>query len=487
MEKITPAKAGVRKQDLEALLDVFKRHCINTHSILMSRGGKLFFEQYWDPFTSDRPHRMYSVTKSFVSIAVGCLYDEGKINLDDPIIQYFPDKLPENVPEELQEQTIRHMLTMCTCFAGINWFKPEVNDRLAYYFAAKPVRPAGTIFDYDSTGSYVLGCLVERVCGMRLLDYLKLKVLNHIGGFENAEMLETPDGTPWGDSALLATPRALMNFARFVMQRGVWEGKRLMSEDYLQQATTKQTDNNLLGGYNYCRFGYGYQIWMTEQGGFAFNGMGGQFAICVPEKDFIFVCTCDNQLNDPFCSPVIFNSVFRCIVDNLCNEELPEETPIALGETKLPVCHGEKNSPFFKQISGCWYACKENPMGISRFSLDFVSEEEGVFTFYNKQGEKKLPFGMKKNIFTLFPQFGYSDQRGNVHEVTDFRYQCAVSAGWVEEKKLQIKVQIIDRYFANLIITIGFRDLDTVGICMNKCAEDFLNEYQGWLGAKRIK
>lgn len=311
------------------------------HSVLLARHGKCFFERYWEPFDADTPHRMYSVTKSFVSIAIGCLVDEGKLNLDDPIIRYFPDKLPEVVPQELKEQTIRDMLMMCTCFAGGKWFQPGVTDRTAWYFAQKPDRPSGTLFHYDSTGSYVLGVLVERLSGMGLLEYLRRKVLDEIGGFENAEILETPDGTPWGDSALLCTPRDLMRFARFVMQKGMWEGRQLVSRAYVETATSRQTDNNLENGVHYNRFGYGYQFWMTAQDGFSFNGMGGQFAVCLPQKDLIFVCTGDNQLASAEKSPVIFDALFECIVSRLQDEPLAQEEPLHLPERKLPCVQGE--------------------------------------------------------------------------------------------------------------------------------------------------
>ena len=100
----TPAQCGVRNSDLQKLLNRFDKRGINTHSILMARGGKLFFERYWAPFTAETPHRMYSVTKSFVSVAIGQLWAEGKLSLDDPICRYFPDKLPENVHPWLQQQ-----------------------------------------------------------------------------------------------------------------------------------------------------------------------------------------------------------------------------------------------------------------------------------------------------------------------------------------------------------------------------------------------
>lgn len=486
MEYITPAKAGIKKQHIQAVLEKFEKRGINMHSILMARSSKLFFERYWEPFQADTPHRMYSVTKSFVSVAIGCLWEEGKIALDDPVIKYFPDKLPPVVHPYLQEQTIRDMLMMCTCFAGGYWFTPDVTDRLRYYFGQEAVRPAGTIFDYDSNGSYVLGCLVERVSGKSLLDYLKEKVLDRIGGFENACILETPDGTPWGDSALVAKPIGLMHFAQCVMHKGAWEGEQLLSAEYLALATAKQTDNSVEDRIAFDRYGYGYQFWMAEQG-FAFVGMGGQFAICVPEKDFVFVCTGDNQLSDPQAFPIIFDTVFECIVDQLEDRELPEEAPVAAENPPLSVVRGEKWSPFASKIDGCWFECTKNPMGITRFRLDFPDGDQGVFTYINDQGEKKLAFGMKQNAFGLFPQFGYSDQRGNVHEVTDFRYRCAASGGWIEKQKLQLRVQIIDRYFGHLVITFGFKSPDSVGVRMIKCAEDFLAEYDGWMGGKRME
>ncbi len=482
MNTITAWEAGIRQADVQAFMEKLQKNGVNMHSVLLSRYGKCFFECYWDPFDENTPHRMYSVTKSFVSLAIGALADEGKLHLDDPIIRYFPDKLPETVPEELKKQTIRDMLMMCTCFAGGNWFTPEVTDRTAWYFAQKPDKPAGTLFYYDSTGSYVLGVLVERLSGMKLLEYLHSRFFRYIGGFENAEILETPDGTPWGDSALVCTPRDLMRFAQLVMQQGSWNGKQLVSAGYVRKATSKQTDNNLENRVHYDRFGYGYQFWMTEHNGFCCYGMGGQYAVCLPDKDLIFVCTGDNQLNARETLPVLFDALFECIYKRLSDTVLPEEAPMVLPPLKLQTADGLGDCETARQINGKWFVCEKNDMQISRFRLDFVSPDEGIFTYYNEQGEKQLPFGMGKNAFGLFPQFGYSDQRGNVHEMTDFRYRCAASAGWIEENKLRLHVHIIDRYFGQLVITFGFRG-DAAGVCMEKSAEDFLNEYEGWMMA----
>lgn len=483
MNTITPAQAGLARADLKAFMDKLERAGLNMHSALLARGGDIFFECYWQPYAQDVPHRMYSVTKSFVSVAIGCLADEGKLQLDDPIVRYFPDKLPADVHPALARQTIRHMLMMNTCFIGGNWFGEDVLDRTAWYFAQKPMRPAGTLFSYDSTGSYVLGVLAERLSGMPLLEYLRSKVFRYIGGFEDAEILETPDGTPWGDSALICTPRDLLRFAQFVMQKGRWEGQQLVSEAYLRAATTCQTNNDLTNLIHNAHCGYGYQFWMTPQNGFCFCGMGGQYAVCLPDKELIFVCTGDNQLNESDLLPVLLDAFFTCIHDKLADHPLPPEQPLTYTDLQLPVMRGAATCPMAEKIGGRWYACWDNPMKITRFRLDFTAPDEGVFTYINAQGEKQLPFGMGKNVFGPFPQAGYSNQRGNVHEITDFRYRCAVSAAWIDENKLQLSVQIIDRYFGQMVATFGFAG-DEAAVRMVKSAEDFMDEYNGWLWAR---
>ena len=485
MKYAQPYECGISAKQIQSLLQIFEKHGVNTHAILMARGDRIFFERYWQPYDAHTPHRMYSVTKSFVSAAIGCLADEGKLSLDDPIIRFFPDKLPEVIHPWLKQQTIRDMLMMCTCFEGSNWFLPEVTDRLKFYFAQTPVRPAGTTFNYDSTGSYVLGVVVERLSGRKLLDYLKRKLLNRIGGFENALLLETPDGTAWGDSALIATPRGLMNFARLMLNRGLWEGEQLLSHEYAQAATSFQTANNMEGRTHYNACGYGYQFWMTYENSFSMNGMGSQFAICVPHKDLIFVCTCDNQLSGDQLHPVIFDTFFREIVAQAGDEPLPAEPPLPDNHPSLIVSTGEAFSPLMEEINSVWYVCDPNPMGITRFRLSF-EDNKGTFSYVNEQGNKELTFGMKHNLFGLFPQAGYSNLRGNVHEINDFRYRCAVSGGWTDAKTLQLRVQIIDNYLGQLFITFGFRSPDTVGVYMVKSAEDFLQEYQGWMGARRL-
>ena len=473
------------RSQIDKVMGIASQNRLNLHSVLIWQNGKMLYEAYREPYTAQTPHRMYSATKSFVSIAVGALSDEGRIALDDPIVKYFPDKLPKTgISRELREQTIRDMLTMQTCFPEIgNWFKPDVRDRTVYYFSRTPVRPAGTLFYYDSNASQVLCALVERLSGKPFLTYLKEKVLNEIGEFENADMLLTPDGTAWGDSGLLCTPRALLQFARFVMQKGEWNGKQLVSRAYIEEAVSRRVETCMTGTGHYQEKGYGYQIWKTDRDGFAFHGAGCQTAYCVPDQKLIFVCTGDLQNDSDRMRDILYRAWFEEAVDPLFGDR-QKYTPPCQGVLPDVTALGEAYSPLQERICGKTFQCLPNEMGITEFSLHFEGNN-GRFCYGNPQGKKEIIFGMKRNVTGYFPQYGCSDTYGNVHTISDFRYRCEASAGWLSDRCLQILVRIIDRYNGILVITIGFNGETKAGIRMKKNMEDNLNEYNGMLGAYR--
>ena len=76
--------------EIRKILNELSRREINCHSILITEKGKTLYEAYYAPFTADMPHRMYSVTKSFVAMAIGCLVDEGKLTLSDKLFPSSP-------------------------------------------------------------------------------------------------------------------------------------------------------------------------------------------------------------------------------------------------------------------------------------------------------------------------------------------------------------------------------------------------------------
>lgn len=321
-----PEEVGVRPEWVEEYVQEMNRRRKMCHSVLMMRHGKVFAEGYWKPFGPQQLHRMYSVSKSFVSAAVGLLADQGRISLDDRIVTYFPDLLPEQVNPYLERTTIRDMLRMATPYPNGATYRGSDQNWIETFFQAphgQADHPAGTRFLYDTSCSYTLNVLVERLTGMPFLEYLKDNMLRELGFSEEAWCVQAPEGYSWGGSGVECTTRDLARFALVFLNGGALGGKRYLSREYVRQATSKQIDN--LGPEGVDKMhgnGYGYQIWMTCDGSFSFCGMGGQLAICVPQKDFLLVCTSDMQ-GDPDEYTCVFDVLWDTVLNRLDSETAP--------------------------------------------------------------------------------------------------------------------------------------------------------------------
>lgn len=481
----TPEQVGISSSNVKAFIKTLENSGLAMHSVLISRGDKLFCEAYWKPNTACDNHRMYSQTKSYVGIAVAELAAEGKISLDDKIIDYFPEKLPEKVHPYLAAQTIRNMLEMRTCFAGDSWFTDHGGDRVKYYFSMQPKRYPGTTYFYDSTGSFILGALVEKVTGKTFLEYLREKCLNEIGFSSAAHVLTAVGGYAWSDSALLCTSRDMMLFARLLANGGEWNGKQLLSRKAIEKATNTHVFNKTFG-LEFRKQGYGFQIWGVNEGSWAFFGMHGQFTIYNPATDILFVCTSGYPMEDIGQPEILFRAFFGEIVGKAQKDELPandnyKELTEYIDNLELLIAHGKKVSSYASKIDGKRFVAEENPMGITEFTLNFKGDT-GEFRYKNRQGEKTIKFGMLKNIAGLFPEKNYSKEIGGI-DCEGNQYKCHSSAAWVDEDTLAILVQILDDYIGILDITIGFNG-DTAVVDMKKNGENFLNEYSGYLTAK---
>ena len=485
-ETVRPESVGVPSRVITEMISSLERHGAAMHGVLFMRRGKICAEGYWAPFNRDFCHRMYSQTKSFVSIAIGLLCEEGKLSLDAKIVDFFPEKLDAPPDRFLAEQTVRDMLMMTTGVVARNWFRSSDPDRTHEYLSRPAsTHPAGTGWADDSGGSQVLCTLVEKLAGKSLLAYLREKLFDRMGCFGTAEVLKTRNEDSWGDSAMVCTLRDIAAFGDLVMHYGMWRGERLMNEAYLREATSRLSDNRADWVTSAYHQGYGYQIWRVLGGGFAFVGMGDQLTVCFPEKDLLFACTADNQGTQLF-REEIFTTLAEKILPALSDEPLPAapEDSAALGTLlaglRLRHAAGAADAPIRKAIDRREYLCSENPMGVRRFCFDF---SRGVFRYTNAQGEKEIAFGVGENAFGCFPQEGYSDGHGGVHACNGFLYRCAASLAFPDDRSLVLEVRVIDRYFGNLTMLFSFRG-EWAYATFVKTAEDFFDEYQGSMTAR---
>ena len=492
-EKVKPEQVGVSSANIKEYIEYLEKNGLSTHSVVMVRQNKVFYENYWAPFDRDFKHRMYSDSKSYVSLAIGFLVQDGLVALDKPVVSYFSDDITKGASEHVKNQTVKDMLMMCTGFPSDRdyWFSEHHENRLRLYFESSAKgechKVPGTLYYYDSIGSFVLCSLVEEVSGKSFDEFMHERLYSKIGVSSDTYTLKCPGGNSWGDSGILCRAIDQAKVMLFTMREGNWCGEQILDRDYVKTACSKLVDNNSLFLESPDRFGYGYQIWRTRDNSFFFNGMGCQFSVAVPDKDLVFVINSDNQ-GIHYATRVILDGFFDLVANRIESETLPQNDEAYdklcaySSNLKLFSLKGTRNESLINKISGKQFVMNENAMGITKIKFTFDGDN-GVMHYTNAQGDKELPFAVGKNAFGIFPQEGYADMVGNTFTPGNF-YKCAASAKFSGDNKLSILVQVIDKYFGRLCMHFGFNDKGEISVIMEKAAEDFLNEYCGWASGK---
>jgi len=480
-----PEQEGLASEKIHEMLDFFEEWKINVHSFLIARRGKILAEAYAPPFDKEFKHRLYSCSKTFVAVAVGKLIGEGKLRLEDKLCSFFPEYTDGEVLNEwVKDITVKDALTMSVPFiedgyinakGGPTKFKTENWARSFFSGEFASVKPNGTWFSYNTSATYQLNVLVEKLTGMPFLEYLRPEL--EAVGIKDIECVKSPDGYSWGGSGVICRLRDFAKFAELLMNKGEANGKQLLPREYMEQAISKQTDTLLDGGYG-LDTGYGYQIWVNKYG-FGLHGMAGQFAFCFPDKDFMFVCNSDT-LNSRDGYKDKFLHCATSLYRSLSDEELPESDGYTrlqerLKNFSLVLGFGEKDSPLRKKVNGVKYRLRENPMNIRFVEFNWTGDR-GVLRYENERGEKEIPFGMEYYEQFDFPETHYYDKQVAVGAGRGLK---SLSAGsWISENRLLIRVNAVDWSMGHLGIIADFKE-NLVALKFTKTAEEFLWEYNG--------
>jgi CubicO group peptidase (beta-lactamase class C family) len=474
----TPESAGISSDAILRVIKGLDANRLPMHALLILRHGKLAGEFYWKPYCRERKHRYYSTSKSLVSLAVGIMADENKLSLNDPVYKYFPEYMKEDANEYLKRATIRDMLMMADCHAGFSNTLEE--EWITSWFETTATHPPGAVFAYNTCCTNLCNAIVEKIAGISFIDYLYPRLLEPIGASKDITCILSPNGYSYGGSGVLATPMDMALIAQLCLNKGRWQGKQLISEKYINEATSSQIDNWVMNDEIDSQQGYGYQIWRTRHNGYKFYGMGSQYAICLPDYELVVVTMADTQgyTNAGF---IIHELIYNEILPTLSVHPLPEnpagqESLNAYASAlTLPLVQGEPISPTAARVSGVTYGFKENPMNIKTARFDFNSDEVAM-TYEKPNGIHTLRFGIGKLIKQSFPETHYSGKTFGVS--AGYGYESRAGAAWAKENCLAAKVYITDDYLGSFKMTAVFSG-DELIIQMSKIAEDFLHDYQG--------
>ncbi len=364
-ERVTPESVGISSKGIMEFVDQLESGYTHMHGLMIMRHGKVCCEGWWAPFAPGLHHMCNSLTKTYMGTAIGIAYTEGLLKLDDRLIDIFPEFTPEEPSEYIDELTVRNVLTMGT---GMRSFPSMEGDWVKNFIAVPMVYRPGTAYFYNSVGSTFLGKIIEKLTGMDVYEYLNEKLFPKIGiDPENIDHGIAPAGKDMWAWRTVSTTEDNLRLMMLYKNGGVWDGERILAEDYVKLATTNQNDsateaiNNPGNPDNYV--GYGYQIWMCQYpGAYRADGAGGQFSIVIPDKDMI-VSINENAFGGP---QKTLDNVWNYLMPAVMEEALPED-PENAAKLSRRMKHLAMEAPEFHPYA----PVKEEAEGI------YVTEKEG--------------------------------------------------------------------------------------------------------------
>ncbi|MGW0584386.1 serine hydrolase domain-containing protein [Streptomyces sp. NPDC002920] len=435
----TPSAQGVDANAVHDLLDALETaEAVEPHSLMIVRHGRLVASGWWAPYTPDRLHLLYSLSKSFTSTAVGLAVAEGLVDLDAPVLSYFPELDAEITDPRSRAMLVRHAAAMASGHEEEDTvdraYALDPGNLVRAFLLLPPDRDPGTVFAYNQCATYALGAIVRRVTGQSLTAYLRPRLFDPLGIGEVA-WLTDPPGAELGFSGLHGTTDTIARLGLLYLDEGVWDGERVLPREWVAEATREHiptsdqpADTDRLDWER----GYGFQFWQSRHG-YRGDGAYGQFCLVLPEYDAVVAATAaagDMQ--------AVLTFVWELLLPGFRSAPLSggEEADTALAERlsrlALPPAPGK---PAPSERAGEWQravftpyggACAAQP-GLTGASVAASGDGDGwTLTLVEDGRELALPLG-----------FGGWN-------VTEEPLPTAVSGGWTDGDTLAVDVAFLE-------------------------------------------
>ncbi|GII75456.1 hypothetical protein Sru01_04380 [Sphaerisporangium rufum] len=277
------------------MLDRLEARSIECHSIMIVRRGQVVAEGWWAPYSTGRPHLLYSVTKSFTSIAAGLAIADGLLSLDDRVVDVLPEHVPDDISEQGRRLTLHHLLSMTaghrTDSLADAWAL-EPGDLVKGFLRVPFPEREGTRHAYDNATTFLVARMVERVTGRPLPQLLDERLFRPMG-IGHAEWDRVASGEVFGFHGLHLTTEAVAAFGELLRHGGRWGDRQLVPRDWVELATRRHIgtlpDEDGSEKADFLQ-GYGYQFWMSRHGYHA-DGAYGQKCLVVPAHDLVIAVT----------------------------------------------------------------------------------------------------------------------------------------------------------------------------------------------------
>jgi CubicO group peptidase (beta-lactamase class C family) len=433
-----PEAQGVSSAALLEFIEAADTTIHEMHSFMLLRHGQVLAECWWKPYAPELPHMLFSLSKSFTSTAIGLAVAEGRLTLDDHVLSFFPKDAPAEVSENLAAMCVRHLLSMScghhTDSMGRMWKRYRKN--WVKGFLSLPVEHApGTFWVYNTGATYMLSAILQKATGMKLLDYLQPRLFEPLG-IQGASWETSPQGINMGGFGLSVKTEDIARFGQLYLQKGVWNGQRILSEAWVEAASSRQQDNGNVPESDWSQ-GYGYQFWRCKHNNYRGDGAFGQYCIVMPELDAVVAIT--SAVSDM--QPTL-NLVWDRLLPALGPKALPED-PAAhaallqkLSGLGLSLVQGQSVSPLAAKVSGKCFQFEPNPLKLTSITFDF-SKPDCQVMIVDANGEHRA----------VSNSIGW--QAGTGLWMNNQPAASAVSGVWTAEDTYVLTIRFIETPFYN--------------------------------------
>jgi CubicO group peptidase (beta-lactamase class C family) len=396
LPRSTPEEQGVPSKTIARFFQMIEEKAYDVHGLMMIRHGKVIAEHWWAPYAPQYQHAMYSATKTFTAVAVGFAVQEGLLNIEDKVISFFPDLLPDTISPQLAGLSVKHLLTMSVGHSSTRYTGSgvsQVRSFLAAPFAHEP----GTSFAYNITASHMLSHIITKVSGVSIYEYLRPRLLDPLD-IEDVIWEMDNDGYNMGNGGSHMKTSDLAKMGLFLINKGKWNGQQLLDPAWIEAATTPHiyqhpelTPKELEDSDNDASQGYGYQIWMGRHHSYRAIGGQNQLIMVIPDYDFILVC--HSSIGDE----AGFNNLIYDMLPSMSDKKLKADKSFDLNATiagyeiKHPF---EGNRTSKVTMSARRYQMEENTSGIRSILFRFDASGNCYITFVTASAIHNIPFGL---------------------------------------------------------------------------------------------
>jgi len=394
--KSTPEEQGMDSELLFEALDILaEQEDYEVHSLLIVRNGHIVTDAYFYPFAEKTLHNTFSVTKSITATLIGVALEQGYIeSVEQPILEFFPERTVANLDEKKQAMTLEDLLTMQTGFDFVSmpedtlWEMVLTSDDWVQFTLDLPMREEpGTFFAYCGPGSHLLSAIIQQTTRMSALDFASEYLFSPLG-ISEVGWPSDPHGTTHGYGDLHLSPHDMAKIGFLYLDNGSWNGQQIVPVEWVASATKAHVDfGNNRGSYGSQGngHGYGYQWWVNPEF-YSAVGHGGQYILVSPDRNLVVVLTGGGGIAD-MVSEVLSSHIFRAVKSD---EPLPANPDgvasleqLTLSLSTPPPAEPKDVPPLPEtahMISGKTYQLDSNLFGILSITLTFNEQDEALLS-----------------------------------------------------------------------------------------------------------